>query len=176
MKIRLMTVFLTGFCLHAQADTFNKGPVFTDYGQHAAVSHPHAFSDTTTFHVAFDTTDQATPGDVNRKINSLARFINMHVANGVKKENIHLALVVHGKGIFDLLNKAAYQENFDVDNANAPLINALLDNQVTITVCGQSAAYYGIEADQFIEGVTVSLSAMTAHAELQQQGYTLNPF
>ncbi|VVS99449.1 hypothetical protein ERY430_40383 [Erythrobacter sp. EC-HK427] len=34
----------------------------------------------------------------------------------------------------------------------------------------------GVEHDDLIEGVEMALSAMTAHALLQQQGYTINPF
>jgi hypothetical protein len=33
-----------------------------------------------------------------------------------------------------------------------------------------------VAAEQLIPGVKMALSAMTAHAQLQQQGYTLNPF
>jgi intracellular sulfur oxidation DsrE/DsrF family protein len=47
---------------------------------------------------------------------------------------------------------------------------------VKIIVCGQTAAYYGVKTDELLPGVQMALSAMTAHALLQQQGYTLNPF
>tara|TARA_Y100000588_G_scaffold170524_1_gene184375 strand:+ start:507 stop:614 length:108 start_codon:yes stop_codon:yes gene_type:complete len=33
-----------------------------------------------------------------------------------------------------------------------------------------------VKQQQLIPGVQMALSAMTAHAQLQQQGYTLNPF
>ena len=36
--------------------------------------------------------------------------------------------------------------------------------------------FFKVTPKQLIQGVTMSLSAMTAHAQLQQQGYTLNPF
>ena len=43
-------------------------------------------------------------------------------------------------------------------------------------VCGQSAAYYGVATDDLLPGVEMALSAMTAHALLQQQDYSINPF
>jgi intracellular sulfur oxidation DsrE/DsrF family protein len=47
---------------------------------------------------------------------------------------------------------------------------------VRIFVCGQSAAYYDVTTNDLLPGVEMALSAMTVHALLQQQGYSLNPF
>ena len=74
---------------------FDYGPVFDTFGKHAHVEGV-SFPENQTFKVAFDVAKAASPGEVNRKFESLARFINMHVANGVKQENVSLALVVHG--------------------------------------------------------------------------------
>lgn len=71
-------------------------------------------------------------GEVNQKIGTLARFINMHVANGMPAKNIHLALVVNGKAGFDLLKKPLYQEIFQQKNANSPLLQDLMKNQVRV--------------------------------------------
>jgi len=51
-----------------------------------------------------------------------------------------------------------------------------LNNQVKVYLCGQSAAYYDVKNTDLYKGVDMALSAMTAHALLQQQGYSLNPF
>jgi hypothetical protein len=40
----------------------------------------------------------------------------------------------------------------------------------------ESAAAYGIKPEDLIPGVEMALSAMTAHALLQQNGFTVNPF
>ena len=47
---------------------------------------------------------------------------------------------------------------------------------MSIQLCGQTAVARDISADDLLPGVTMALSAMTAHAQLQQAGYTLNPF
>lgn len=160
----------------AGADKFVLGPVIKSYGKHAAVQQDLVLNETAKLKVAFDISEQSKTGEVNRKIETLARFINMHVANGIKPENIHLALVVHGKAGFDLLKNSQYQAKFQHDNANAELLRQLMLNQVEVYLCGQSAAYYDIDNDMLLPGAKMALSAMTAHAVLHNNGYHLNPF
>ena len=130
----------------------------------------HSTCHSESVHTAFRQVRNATgPG---RALVTPARFLNMHVAAGVPEENIHLAVVVHGGAYRDLLNA----ESYGAENPNAPLIEQLIAHGVTIELCGQTAAYRDVSEDDLLPGVTISLSAMTSHALLQQQGYTLNPF
>jgi intracellular sulfur oxidation DsrE/DsrF family protein len=64
----------------------------------------------------------------------------------------------------------------EIPNPNGALIDALRAKGVRVIVCGQSAAAYDVQKADLYPGVEMALSAMTAHALLQQQGYTLNPF
>lgn len=159
-----------------EKSTFTDGPVIVGYGKHATVKQSFPLDRNADYKVVFDISKQSDSTEVNRKINTLARFINMHVANGIPLSNIHLALVAHGKAGFDLLNDEAYKNKFTQDNPNTELLTKLLENNVQIILCGQSAAYYKIENKQLNKGVKMALSAMTAHNVLQRQGYTLNPF
>ncbi|MBH0033598.1 DsrE family protein [Pseudoalteromonas sp. NZS71_1] len=147
-----------------------------DFGYFYSVPEHVQINDSTVFKIAFDVGDGAKKGEQNNSMNSLARFINMHVAHGVKPDNIKLALVVHGSASIDVLANSEYKERFKADNKNQSLIKQLLANNTVVYVCGQSATHYKVAPEQLIEGVQMSLSAMTAHAQLQQQGYTLNPF
>jgi intracellular sulfur oxidation DsrE/DsrF family protein len=167
-------VLLLATSSNAQVSTFKDGPVIEGFGENAPVP-THTVSADAKFNIAFDVTNSGEVGKVNRKFNSLARFINMHVAAGVKKENINLVLIVHGSAIFDLLNNQSYQEMNSVGNANEALLKALMENNVRVILCGQSDAARGIEMSDLVEGTEIELSAMTAHAVLQQNGYTLNP-
>ena len=167
---------LLSFNLWAGAESFNSGPVFNDYGRHAVVMQTSIVPSNAVFKVAFDVSEQGSDEKVSRRFDSLARFINMHVANGVKLENIELALVVHGKASFDLLDNKAYKAKFNKDNPNHGLLQQLMHNQVKVYLCGQSAAYYDVKNAMLTPGVNMVLSAMTAHAQLNQQGYSLNPF
>jgi intracellular sulfur oxidation DsrE/DsrF family protein len=179
--IRLKTTLLALFILmvsataSAQLSSFKEGPVITDFGKSATVS-THTVSKSAKFMIAFDVGSPADAGEVNRKFDSLARFINMHVGAGVDKKNIQLALVVHGKASFDLLDHTTYQKQHKLDNPNKALLQALMNNNVRVILCGQTAAAYEIDIKQLVEGVEIELSAMTAHALLQQDGYTINPF
>jgi len=171
-----ITLMLSAGSLLAGSEAFNPGPQIKNFGEIAPVESTLAIPKNTKFKVAFDVGTAGDEGKVNRKFASLARFINMHVANGVKAEDIELALVVHGKASFDLLNEAAAAKKQLGENKNIPLLKALLNNQVKVYLCGQSAAYYDVKNGDLFEGVDMALSAMTAHALLQQQGYSLNPF
>ncbi len=170
-----LAIFLPGGQLSA-AEVFNDGPVIKGFGKHVKIQQTDPISADAKFKVVFDVSKQGDEGRLNRDFSSLARFLNMHVANGVKPENIDLALVVHGKAGFDVLSDEAYQEKFKQTNMNTALLNLLSEHNTQIFICGQSAAYYRIEPEQLNPNVSMALSAMTAHALLQQQGYTLNPF
>lgn len=147
---------------------FQPGPVFADFGPHAPVEGVEDFPADSEFRIAFDVSTQADEGTRNRGFESAARFINMHAAHGVDPANIDIAVVVHGKAVFDLTTRDG--------NGSAVMVREMLDHGVRFIVCGQSAAAYGVTQADLIGGVELHLSAMTAHAQLQQRGYTLNPF
>lgn len=170
-----LSVLITSFSLQAKLTDFKDGPQIFGYGNHAPVDTKSNLKGVQ-FKVAFDVGSAANPGELNRKFDSLARFINMQAAAGVAKEHIQLALVVHGKASFDLLDNETYQKAHQLDNINKALIQTLLANNVRVILCGQTAAAYDISLSQLIAGTQIELSAMTAHALLQQQGYTVNPF
>ncbi len=151
----------------AQGEEFNAGPVIEDFGPHAAIAGATAIPEDAVFKVSFDTSKKADDGLANRTLTSAARFINMHAAAGVDPTDISLAVVIHGMAVKDVVSDA---------EANLTLIDALVARNVRIIVCGQSAVYYGVTETDLAPGVEMALSAMTAHALLQQNGYTLNPF
>jgi len=163
--------------LSAQSSAFHPGPVFTEFGNVASVETTMEIPADAAFAIAFDTSTAADLGEINRTLGSAARFINMHVEAGVPQDNIRVAVVVHGSAGFDLTNAERYGAHYEgAENANAAAIEALIANNVQIILCGQSAAYYEIGVGDLLPGVDMALSAMTAHALLQQAGFTLNPF
>jgi intracellular sulfur oxidation DsrE/DsrF family protein len=116
------------------------------------------------------------PDELNRGLESAARFLNMQARNGTRPENLEMAVVVHGPATKDMLSDAAYKVRFGVDNPNAELLSGLGKAGVEIYLCGQSAAHSGFTAQELHPSVTMALSAMTAHVQLQSEGYTLIPF
>lgn len=129
------------------------------------------------YRVVFDVS--RSPGNkeqVNASIESLARFLNMHVRAGVPPENLRLALVLHGSAAKDGLSHEAYRTLFGVDNPNLELLEALADARVQAYLCGQTATHQGIEAGDLTRPVKMALSAMTALVVLQERGYRLIPW
>ncbi|MFT5756704.1 MAG: intracellular sulfur oxidation DsrE/DsrF family protein [Alteromonadaceae bacterium] len=171
----IITLLFSSHCL-ANAASFKDGSILKGYGKHASVKQDLVLNNNAVFKVVFDTSEQGSEDEVNGRVNSVARFFNMHAANGILPENIQLALVVHGKASFDLLNNDNYQAKYSKNNPNDELLSLLLKNKVRIYLCGQSAAYYKIDNTNLHQGVHMALSAMTANAVLQREGYTLNPF
>ncbi|WP_394693685.1 DsrE family protein [Hyphobacterium sp.] len=172
----VMTSLISGLLLAGASpifaqEVFTTGPVIEGFGPNAAIPGAEAIPADAEFHVAFNTSTPAEEGELNRTLVSAARFINMHGRAGVDPDNIHIGVVIHGRAVRDVADVEGGQSA-----ANAELIAALLAHNVDIYVCGQSAAYYEVATEDLLPGVTMALSAMTAHAQLQQAGYTLNPF
>lgn len=169
MRIALIALLAVAAPAAAQdMSAFETGPVLEQFGPHAPVPGVDQLPADAEFQVAFDVSDPAGESGPNRGFMAAARFINMHVASGVPEENIRLVVVVHGKASRELLSADG--------NPSRALVEALLAEEVRFVLCGQSAVAYGIERQDLIPGVEMSLSAMTAHAVLQQRGYTVNPF
>lgn len=167
---------------HAGPADFKAGTAIPEFGEIAPVNVDADLrvKKNTKFKIVFDVNKQADVGGLNRNFVTAARFINMHVEAGARPKNINLAIVLHGKAAKDVTRAKYYdasQEGDDVkQNASAVLVQTLLDHGVKFYVCGQTASYYDIKNDDLLPGVQMALSAMTAHALLQQKGYTLNPF
>lgn len=181
---KIMT-YVSGFALSAVfagtaaagPDDFKTGPVFDGYGKTAPVETGFVVPKRAKLKVTFDVAKAAKAGSVNRSLDTAARFVNMHVASGMRQKNVRAALIVHGPAAIDLTRDARYgAANDGAENASAPLIEALTEQGVRVILCGQTAAYRDIKNEDLLPGVEMALSAMTAHAVLQNQGYTLNPF
>lgn len=154
------------------------GPILKGYGptsaiQEADVKLPEGFVYKAMFNVSEsnEKLDQ-----YNRHIESVARFLNMHARNGVKLENMKLAVVLHGAATKDILNDEAYAKRHGLGNPNTNLINQLSDKGVEFYICGQSIAFYGINKSELSSNVKLALSSMTMAVLLQEDGYQLIPF
>ncbi|WP_235973864.1 DsrE family protein [Parasphingopyxis marina] len=161
----------------SQSDAFHPGPVIPGFGNVANVEQDMEIPADAEFRVVFDVSTAADPGEINRTFASAARFLNMHAEAGVPEERIHLAIVIHGRAVRDVTRDPFYGAHTDgAENGSGAAVAELQRHGVRFYVCGQSAAYYGVANADLLPGVEMALSAMTAHALLQQQGYTLNPF
>ena len=174
--LAFLPLFLAAPLSAQGVSAFATGPVFADFGPHAPVEGIEQVPADTEFAVAFDVAEAAEDGRRNRGFESAARFVNMHAAHGVPEENMRIAVVVHGRAVLDLLSPEGRAAHDLADNGSAAMVRQMLDHGVRFIVCGQSATGQGVTQAELIPGVETALSAMTAHALLQQRGYTVNPF
>jgi len=152
------------------------GPVFAGFGRHTPVEHDVAIPKGMMLRHVYDVT-AAAPGKLNPGFETAARFINSHVANGVAERDVAVAVVVHGPAINELTKPAVYAGRHNgAANASQAMVEEMLKKGVRFLVCGQAANAMGVKKADLLPGVELAISASSAHAILQAQGYTLNPF
>jgi intracellular sulfur oxidation DsrE/DsrF family protein len=152
------------------------GPVFMGFGSHTPVEHDVAIPKGMVLRHVYDVT-AATPGKRNPGFETAARFINSHVGNGMAERDVAVAVVVHGPAIAELTKAAVYAgRNAGAANASQAMVEEMLRKGVRFVVCGQAANAMGVKKADLLPGVELAISASSAHAILQAQGYTLNPF
>jgi intracellular sulfur oxidation DsrE/DsrF family protein len=161
-----------------QGQTKQSGPIIKDYGTVWTVPDAdYALNSKSTLKAVFDIMGSPEdPKALNGSLESAARFLNMHAQNGMSPKQLKVALVVHNKASKDLLASAFYKEKFGVENPNENMVKALLDADVQIIFCGQSSLARGYPKEELIPGIQLSLSAMTALIQLQNENYRLIKF
>lgn len=176
MKHFIFLLLLSPFIVSAQQAS--AGPVFSEFGKVYEVSNPDFKTDLENdFKVVFDVmSSPGKEGARNRQLETAARFLNLHVSAGKDRDQLKVALVVHGSAAKDLLQSQAYEVRLGRPNPNEALVEALIKEGVEVIICGQSAHSRKLDRDKLIPGVKVALSAMTALIQLQNDGYQLIKF
>ncbi|MEY8779863.1 DsrE family protein [Allomuricauda sp. XS_ASV26] len=170
---RLPLFVLILFTFYGYSQSTKAGPIIEDYGAVWEIDNPDFVTDTTQeFKVAFDVKDgPESDTELNRNINTVARFLNMHAQSGVPVSQIKAALIVHGTAARNLLTNEAYKKRYEAANPNLELVKSLLDAGVEVIMCGQSSKTRELPKEELIPGVKIALSAMTANILLQNEGY-----
>jgi intracellular sulfur oxidation DsrE/DsrF family protein len=112
-------------------------------------------------------------GEVVPGFRSPANFLVMADDNGVPRDSVRLAIIVHGQATRSLLSNAAYRTMTGSDNGSIPLLEALHDAGVQIVVCGVALINRKVPRDQLLPFVKVATSATLAHAILASEGYVV---
>ena len=153
------------------------GPVIDGYGAAFVIDNADVpLIEDHEYRVVFEITgyDQS-PGGLNRNLDRVARFLNLHAKNGVDPDDMHLAVVVHGAALVNALNDDAYHTRLEVANPNLELAGKLAAAGVDFYVCGQSMGMRGFAKSELAEPFKLATSALTMVHQLQTQGYTLQP-
>jgi len=122
--------------------------------------------------VVFDIAVDSPPGEVNRGLESVARYLNLSAQAGNSPGDCQLALVMHGGTTKCALTDEAYQRHAQAEhNPNLPLLLELRQHGVEIFVCGQSLARNKFPVGEVAGEVTVASSAMSVNVNKQLAGY-----
>lgn len=123
--------------------------------------------------IVFDITADSKPEEVNKGLESVARYLNLNAAAGLQLADAKLALVLHGGATKAALSDAAFARHTAAKhNPNLELIRELKNCGVEVLVCGQSLARNQYAPAEVAGDVTIAVSALTVNANRQQDGYS----
>lgn len=167
-NILLLIAFIVTIQLQAQKTTS-----ITDFGSVFKIENPDLLlQKDKVYKAVFDVfTDGKKKNKKNSAIVTVARYINMHMQQGVPLNNLKIALVLHGAATKNALNNISYRKKYGKENPNSVLLHALKQANVDIFVCGQSLYAKGYKKENTSKDVKVSLSALTALVHFQTEGY-----
>jgi intracellular sulfur oxidation DsrE/DsrF family protein len=117
--------------------------------------------------------DSTIKKNVNLGLVEVGRLINLHVANGIPKENLDIVIVVHASALRAFLNNDEYKKKYGVDNPNIPFLKEMESVGVKLLACGQAILFLGLEKEQMLPSVKVVLTAQTVLTSYQLKGYVL---
>lgn len=180
MKITVVLLLFFSVIISMDLVAQNKGsgPIIKDYGKVWKIENPDFRVDVNKeYKVVFDIMNSPeSHTEINKSIETAARFLNMHAQSGIPATNLKVALVVHNNASKDIITNEAYRNRFQVSNPNKELIESLIDSGVQVIFCGQSSLSRNIPRKELLNDVQLALSAMTALIQLQDEGYQLIKF
>ncbi|MBT8254260.1 MAG: DsrE family protein [Flavobacteriaceae bacterium] len=179
--LRDLLLFSVGFIFAANAYgqvQRTEGQIIKDFGETFKVENPDIQTDLSANHkIIFDVSSSAENKQaMNKYIETAARFLNMHADAGLDKNQLKVAMTIHGGAWQDILTDEAYKKQFGYENPNAGLIEALTKAGVDVILCGQTAAFREVNRNDILPGVKLALSAMTALLQYQEMGYRFIKF
>lgn len=116
-------------------------------------------------------TRQRDKESMNPGLNNVARMMNLHGLAGITKDQLKVAVVIHGGTTDAILSNKAYQKRYEVDNPNLELIQSLKQAGAEIYVCGQSLLAREYEQEEVNPQVTIALSMLTTYTDHLYRGY-----
>ena len=116
------------------------------------------------------------PEDVGAGLHNVSRMLNLFSVGGVPAEHLSVVLALHGGATYGVLTNERYRERFETDNPNLPVIRALKEAGVKVTVCGQSLIGRDIDPADVAPEVDIATSMLTTVATYQIMGYAVFRF
>ena len=102
----------------------------------------------------------------------IGRTYNLNIANGVPKEKLKMAVVVHGWAVYAVLNDEAYEKKYGIKNPNSEALKAYKNQGIEFYICGQNLGFFNLPQKDLAPEIDISISAKTAFITLDQLGYS----
>lgn len=165
-----LLIWVATTVVRAEEPTF-VNPLIVDYGaialQPDAAEQPRKGA-----RIVFDIISDAKPDELNKGLESVARYLNLNAQAGHAPSDVRLALVLHGPATKAALSDAAYiSKTGAAKNLNLALVRELKKHGVEVFVCGQSLARNKFALTEVAPEFTVAASAMTVNVNKQIDGY-----
>jgi intracellular sulfur oxidation DsrE/DsrF family protein len=111
--------------------------------------------------------------NINGGFAEIGRIINLHIAAGIPKENLEIAVVIHGSALNTFLRNESYQKIFKTNNPNLDIIKQFTALNVQLLACGQSELFHHLSKEDLLPEVRTAYSAQIVLSSFQLKGYVL---
>jgi len=105
-------------------------------------------------------------------LREVGRSYNLNIANGVPKEKLKMAVVIHGWAVYAVLNNEAYEKKYGIKNPNLEALKLYKEEGIEFYICGQNLGFFNIPQEDLATEIDISISAKTALITLDQLGYS----
>jgi len=105
-------------------------------------------------------------------LREVGRSYNLNIANGVPKEKLKMAVVIHGWAVYAVLNDDAYEKKYGIKNPNTEALRKYKEAGIEFYICGQNLGFFNIPQEDLASEIDISISAKTALITLDQLGYS----
>ena len=158
-----LSVFLQVMLVVASAQT-KVNPIIKSYGSVFTIPDAaHKPDPSLDYKIVVELTENGSKADsLNEYIEALATLINLHAAEGVPIEKIHIVVVLRKMATYAVFGNEMYKEKFKCDNPNLELIKELHDAGVEFLVCGQTMHKRNIDKSKLVPEAKVASSGLTA--------------
>ena len=177
-NILFASIFITHFIAVGQLAQPKLYPVIKSHGPVYQIPNAaHKPDPTINYKIIVELTENASkPDSLNEWLEAIATLINLHAAEGVPKENIHVVVVLRKMATYAVFGNELYREKFKVDNPNLELIKELHDAGTEFYVCGQTMLKRNISETKLVPQAKIASSGLTAISTYQLKGYTMIKF
>lgn len=105
-------------------------------------------------------------------LREVGRSYNLNIANGVPREKLKMAVVIHGWAVYAVLNDEAYEKKYGIKNPNLEALKLYKEEGIEFYICGQNLGFFNIPQEDLATEIDISISAKTALITLDQLGYS----